>query len=140
MRPPAHSGLRPGGLKIFNSVLLPAPFRPMMPTTSPCLTSKETSLSAQKSSADLRFQISDFRFEDASNTSPCPSPRSGWRGEVWGARPSLLAVVSEPEARLPSAGVPPGGFIVSFGETPKDAGETPALPFNFRFPISDFRF
>ena len=29
--------------RILSSVLLPAPLRPMMPTTSPCLTSKETS-------------------------------------------------------------------------------------------------
>ena len=35
---------------IFSSVLLPAPFRPMMPTTSPSLTSKETSFKAQKCS------------------------------------------------------------------------------------------
>ena len=33
--------------RIFSSVLLPAPLRPMMPTTSPRLTSKETSFSAQ---------------------------------------------------------------------------------------------
>src|ERR1035441_1727997 len=44
-------------LRIFSSVLLPAPFRPIMPTTSPRLTSKETSLSAQKSSTDFRFPI-----------------------------------------------------------------------------------
>ncbi len=35
-------------LRIFSSVLLPAPLRPMMPTTSPRLTSKQTSLRAQK--------------------------------------------------------------------------------------------
>ena len=39
-------------LRIFNSVDLPAPFLPLMPTTSPCLTSKLTSLRAQKSSED----------------------------------------------------------------------------------------
>ena len=33
--------------RIFSSVLLPAPLRPMMPTTSPCSTSNETSFSAQ---------------------------------------------------------------------------------------------
>ena len=33
--------------RILSSVLLPAPLRPMMPTTSPSLTSKETSLRAQ---------------------------------------------------------------------------------------------
>ena len=37
--------------RIFSSVDLPAPFRPMMPTTSPGFTSKLTSLSAQ---IDLR--------------------------------------------------------------------------------------
>src|SRR5437660_7505668 len=37
-------------LRILSRVDLPAPFRPMMPTTSPCLTSKETSFRAQKSS------------------------------------------------------------------------------------------
>ena len=37
-------------LRIFSRVLLPAPLRPMMPTTSPCWTSKETSLRAQNSS------------------------------------------------------------------------------------------
>ena len=36
--------------RIFNSVDLPAPLRPMMPSTSPRLTSKLTSLSAQNSS------------------------------------------------------------------------------------------
>ena len=49
-RPSVGSVMR---LRIFSSVLLPAPFRPMMPTTSPRLTSKETSFSAQKSSADF---------------------------------------------------------------------------------------
>ena len=39
--------------RIFRSVLLPAPFRPMMPTTSPTRTSKLTSRSAQKSVADV---------------------------------------------------------------------------------------
>ena len=34
-------------LRIFSSVDFPAPLRPTMPTTSPRLTSKETSLSAQ---------------------------------------------------------------------------------------------
>ena len=36
-------------LRIFSNVDLPAPFRPMMPSTSPRLTSKLTSLSAQNS-------------------------------------------------------------------------------------------
>ena len=36
--------------RIFSSVDLPAPLRPMMPSTSPRLTSKLTSLSAQNSS------------------------------------------------------------------------------------------
>ena len=36
--------------RIFSSVLLPAPLRPMIPTTSPGCTSKDTSSSAQKSS------------------------------------------------------------------------------------------
>ena len=35
--------------RIFSSVLLPAPLRPMKPITSPGCTSKETSRSAQKS-------------------------------------------------------------------------------------------
>jgi hypothetical protein len=35
--------------RIFRSVLFPAPFRPMMPTTSPCSTVKSTSRRAQKS-------------------------------------------------------------------------------------------
>src|SRR5689334_7032108 len=34
--------------RIFSSVDLPAPLRPMMPSTSPCFTSKLTSFSAQK--------------------------------------------------------------------------------------------
>ena len=34
--------------RILSSVLLPAPLRPMMPTTSPFLMSNSTSLSAQK--------------------------------------------------------------------------------------------
>ena len=36
--------------RIFNSVDLPAPLRPMMPMTSPSLTAKETSRRAQNSS------------------------------------------------------------------------------------------
>ena len=36
--------------RILSSVDLPAPLRPMMPSTSPRLTSKLTSLSAQNSS------------------------------------------------------------------------------------------
>ena len=39
-------------LRILRSVVLPAPLRPMMPTTSPRLTSNETSFKAQKSSID----------------------------------------------------------------------------------------
>ena len=39
-------------LRILSSVDLPAPFRPMIPITSPRLTSNDTSLSAQKSSTD----------------------------------------------------------------------------------------
>jgi hypothetical protein len=38
--------------RIFSSVDFPAPLRPMIPTTSPCFTSKETSLSAQRSSLE----------------------------------------------------------------------------------------
>ena len=48
-RPAVGSVMR---LRIFSSVLLPAPLRPMMPTTSPCVTSKETSRRAQKDSED----------------------------------------------------------------------------------------
>src|SRR6266446_5134787 len=38
--------------RILSNVLLPAPLRPMMPTTSPFLTSKETSLRAQMVSGE----------------------------------------------------------------------------------------
>src|SRR2546421_711353 len=38
--------------RIFRSVDFPAPLRPMMPTTSPRLTSKETSLRAQNVSGE----------------------------------------------------------------------------------------
>mgnify|MGYP005635651789 CR=1 FL=1 len=34
-------------------MVLPAPLRPMMPTTSPCFTSKETSFSAQMVSLEM---------------------------------------------------------------------------------------
>jgi hypothetical protein len=47
MRPRVGSVMR---LRILSSVLLPAPFLPMMPTTSPFPTSNDTSRSAQKSS------------------------------------------------------------------------------------------
>src|SRR5919197_1621936 len=40
--------------RIFSRVLLPAPLRPTMPRTSPCLTPNETSRSAQMVSADPR--------------------------------------------------------------------------------------
>ena len=46
-RPAVGSVIR---LNIFSSVLFPAPLRPMIPTASPCLISKFTSLSAQNSS------------------------------------------------------------------------------------------
>src|ERR1700689_365665 len=39
--------------RIFSRVLLPAPFRPIMPTTSPCLTSKLTSFRAMNCSTSL---------------------------------------------------------------------------------------
>src|SRR5262249_53194476 len=47
MRPSVGLVMR---LRILRSVLLPAPFRPMMPTTSPLATSKLKSFSAQNSS------------------------------------------------------------------------------------------
>ena len=47
IRPVVGSVMR---LSSLSSVDLPAPFRPMMPTTSPILISKETFLSAQNSS------------------------------------------------------------------------------------------
>ena len=40
-------------LRTFSSVLFPAPLRPMMPTTSPSWTLKETSRRAQKDSEAL---------------------------------------------------------------------------------------
>jgi hypothetical protein len=40
--------------RILSSVLLPAPFPPMIPTTSPSLISNETSRSAQKFSGRVR--------------------------------------------------------------------------------------
>src|ERR1043166_2171248 len=40
--------------RIFKSVLLPAPLRPMIPTTSPLFTSNDTSLSAQNVFRALR--------------------------------------------------------------------------------------
>ena len=48
MLPPVGSAIR---LRIFSSVLLPAPLRPMIPTTSPGWTSNETPLNAQNVSA-----------------------------------------------------------------------------------------
>ena len=45
-------------LNIFSKVLLPAPLRPMTPRTSPCSTSKLTSLSAQNSSTSSPWTIS----------------------------------------------------------------------------------
>ena len=47
MRPVVGAGIR---LMILSSVLLPAPLRPMIPTTSPQSTSKLTSWSASNSS------------------------------------------------------------------------------------------
>src|SRR5688572_23397983 len=41
--------------RILSSVLLPEPLRPMIPTTSPCATSNETSSSAQKRSGACRW-------------------------------------------------------------------------------------
>ena len=45
--------------RILSRVLFPAPLRPMIPTTSPRLTSKETSSRAQKEFSDFGFRISD---------------------------------------------------------------------------------
>jgi hypothetical protein len=52
-------------LRILSRVDLPAPLRPMMPTTSPCLTSRFTSRSAQNSSeeGDRRLALEDGRWE-----------------------------------------------------------------------------
>src|SRR5437660_580599 len=55
--------------RILSSVLLPAPLRPMMPTTSPRFTSKLTSFSAQKACSPLT----------ASADSPARSRRRGSR-------------------------------------------------------------
>src|SRR5436309_1794903 len=47
-------------LRIFRRVLLPAPLLPIIPSTSPALTSNETSLSAQNvSEVDLPFPRSE---------------------------------------------------------------------------------
>src|ERR1039458_8547525 len=94
-------------LRILSNVDLPAPLRPMMPSTSPCLTSKETSFKAQNSSRvaredgswelgvgsseleDWRLQLADWdcqRFfahrhgARAASSSVClnPSPLARW--------------------------------------------------------------
>jgi len=51
--------------KILSNVLFPAPLRPMMPMTSPCLTSKETSFKAQIVS-DFGLRIAEFEFDEPS--------------------------------------------------------------------------
>ncbi len=56
--------------RIFSSVLLPAPFRPMIPTTSPGFTSKDTSFSAQIESSTTSFPFEFF-------LARIRSPRSG---------------------------------------------------------------
>src|SRR5437773_1473093 len=65
-------------LRILSSVDLPAPLRPMMPTTSPCLTSKETSFKAQNSSVgEVGFWvlgIGDWALSVAALPLPLPLP------------------------------------------------------------------
>ena len=60
--------------RILSSVLLPAPLRPMMPTTSPRLISKDTSRNAQNSS--LGEAASGRRFHGARSVSASVSRRA----------------------------------------------------------------
>ncbi len=53
-RPSVGSVIR---LSTFSSVLLPAPFRPIMPSTSPLLTSKEMLRMAQKASSAVASSL-----------------------------------------------------------------------------------
>src|SRR5262245_14575560 len=63
-------------LSIFSKVLLPAPFRPMIPITSPFLTSKETSLRAQNVS------VCAF-LKGCLNRSTITSRKLGLFSELW---------------------------------------------------------
>src|SRR2546422_416224 len=60
--------------RIFSSVLFPAPLRPIIPTTSPCLISKETSSRAQMQ-FDCRLRISDCGLEGPKGEGPSAKGR-----------------------------------------------------------------
>ena len=56
----------------LSSVLLPAPLRPMIPSTSPCLTSRSTSLSAQ-SSSEVCVAAPGWRMRSSGRLAACTS-------------------------------------------------------------------
>src|ERR1039458_435556 len=66
--------------RIFSNVLLPAPFRPIIPKISPCLTEKETSRKAQKSSEN--FSEVGGRRSEVGDRPPARRLRLGERSEV----------------------------------------------------------
>src|SRR6266852_9041607 len=87
---------------IFSSVVFPAPFRPISPSTSPSRTSSETSFSAQNISGfaprsarqgDLANSSKTCRSPVSTRTPPVPLPQS-FRSDYGGpAHPCFLTVV-----------------------------------------------
>jgi hypothetical protein len=65
-------------LKIFSKVDLPAPLRPMMPTRSPCLISKETSFKAQNSSLEGEWASAVSAVRLSSPSKPQPNGSGEW--------------------------------------------------------------
>ena len=66
--------------RIFKSVLFPAPLRPMMPSTSPRLTSKDTSRRAHSVSSSvggrrMSTQVAKGRRDQAERSLHKPAPR-----------------------------------------------------------------
>ena len=59
--------------RIFSSVLLPAPLRPMIPRTSPSSTEKDTSLRAQRLSV-FRLRVRSCRKAFARTSRSCTRP------------------------------------------------------------------
>src|ERR1039458_8641968 len=74
--------------RIFSNVLLPAPFRPIIPKISPCLTEKETSRKAQKSSEN--FSEVGGRRSEVGDRPPARRLRLGGRSESCPLTPDLF--------------------------------------------------
>ena len=103
--------------RILSSVLLPAPLRPMMPTTSPCWTSNDTSFSAQ--SVVVRARAPPRRARRAA----APRRRVASRASA-----GIAAAAADPVALAEPLGADGDGSSDDVGERALDAAEVESPP------------